>query len=1735
MNVARLLILFFLFACNAEQVKINTGGIFAPVTFSVDNQDASGKTLDFGEHLLTDEPRNIVVKVHNKTQFPYKNLDLLMSAEGDSVPSITFYPTQTGEIKFPGDGGTCQSTLDPGKTCEIRLVFAPREGRVYNETLTLSFHNLVDPETHVAKITMIAGMPASLAFTNDITQYTFGDLIGIAKLPVVERADKPTYTEELEIVNAGGLPAKNLLVNLTQTCASTVTGTCPAGMNGAFTMTNNCPTKLLPGEKCKVNISYTPKNQDPESGPVPELKEINYRSTVNFGYIKDPKNASAALNAYFRSISTNIEARFKVPITTLSFENPIVSGNREGRSFRISNLGYREGEIKSLDFRDSGGALIGSCKAHTTSQYLECKSPANSILPLATFPFSIKDRNDCLTISSESPKYIDVGDGCVFDIFFQPSVTFLNDMNTEFLNLQPEVIFDSRWKGAETIVSNKLFNLSAKSKAAARLVLNSFRYDTATYTAAGNSPWEINLGRLTLQSPNYFKRKLMILTFKNIGSVEARNLSFKDASGRIISVGGTAVDLGAYNPKYYTSAIASESNCTVVAPNDTCSVTMMFAPIGMDTNEMEDANMFDATGADGKRYKGFQVTYTSGAQYTDVNRESDPDYPPQTVETRLKAQLIRKGMLMQLSDDPRNVTNIGASVNVAGDTIITHLYVQNIGTGPVPYFRLMNPPADIVMNYNVKILPTSHPVSLGAQYDCLAIGDEDFTYTVPSSATPESRAGNFSSLPKEESCVYTLQLKTTERWRYHNYQTQTFGLPTATNLEEGLRFFSRDSEAAGGNALWEFGFGGSGNLSYQDISIKYFDGDGSDPAATSSYGNQFILPNYTSRAVQVWGAKLIPHSFNPFLSATLYRPGFTYPTLSSTQPTLVVPETWFYGTGQNFNYVLNDAAQSSPFIQGDDSRSFVPSLAGFGNRANYDYIYYLGSFPQGSGAFNFNLGLRNFGNFPAKLLSYYVTPDPAFTVNSIPTTFPLTIPSNNDVTPLNFTFNPANENEHWMELDYEYEPGRKTAPLVYKSSTVASNVGTVGREKIRQKILVIAHVMQTGTHPQASLSVEDYEVVQNEGAPPTETIGTPYNVPVSWNTFTAPSSLVFDTIKLTNTPTTNDVYAKKRLTITNNSTVPMYGLRALYRPDVASSGSKGVPASFTTVSSETTCTSGINLNPGSSCRITLKYQPTAGDTTDNFILTMLYSAGSGRFLMQNTGITLFPRSPGQVVVAGRTTETINYKVSPTSSTTTRSSYPLTFGTTTLNVVPKTFSFDATSSTFQKLQLVNSQTTKASLLLAYQKYLSANSLRGYSPTNIPPTSVVPTAGEYRTFGGYDYAMIYIAKYADGSTRHSIEASRGCFFGDDENNSAVPAHQKGFHSTSATPCFIIVVFSANFEYLLKAILINNGDDMRGTAAELWYYSVNRSSTASIWVHVKGTINPDVSISSGSYANVKAFDNKTASFSVPKFTANNTAVGDIIGIRVLLSSSPTGLNNPYATTLTTYFDIRPYDPFSTQFANFISGLSNSQFFYFRAVAIRKDTRFVDGTPKRFVGLNPGEYLSLATNLATPLKVLVPPLNHFYFHDQKMVVDKSLTGGVLNEPYSTSSNRCVNRTKLLVKDPSNLYYSYQLIRKTTWDLLLANPSATSYSNMTQIAHWLNEATVSIDTRCSGLPGFLAGQSSQMLDSSSVFYIRNSSNPSANVNQGIGGVPGTTVSNYQSYVDGTIGFASARCMVVLP
>ncbi|MFA5584705.1 MAG: hypothetical protein WDA09_10875, partial [Bacteriovoracaceae bacterium] len=861
--------------------------------------------------------------------------------------------------------------LAPKTSCTIIIQINPREERQFNEIVKLSYKQFVELEEHQATISFLAGMPAALAFTNDQTQYSFGVPAGPSSNPVVERADDRVYEETITIKNVGGLSAQNINLTFPEFCASTLTSVCPPGMLGAYRMEHNCPTTLAPQETCDATVYYLPLNKNPESGSPPDdILEINYRGTLTATYQTDSTGRTAALNAYFNSFSTDIQAEFATTNKIISFDQEVISGNRESRFITIRNVGYRSGYLNSISIHDQSDVLIADCYRQDGSQFLNCVDTSLNPVPLSTLPFTVRDVHSCLS-SPTSPVEIQVEQSCRFDIFFQPSVTFLTPKPSEFLGLNVHATYDALWKNETRIIKTRLSLLSAKSISAAQIVVDRIIYDgEEVYKYEDGLPSFGDLKKLPLQAEGFTVAKNILITFKNIGETRATSISLKDGSNRPIPIGGTNVQLGAKSPYYYTNVITSATNCTVIEPTGQCSISMNFTPVGMPGGAAEeDLNMFDSVDSLLRKIKSFILSYNSGALYTDANIDGPPDYPLQNSEAQITAELLRKGLLMELADDSRNITNFsGASAN---DEVYTYLYLRNIGTGSLSYIQALNPPGPNAQyqSQTWSLVPTSDPQSLGADYDCLDIVDTNLTSPTNPTVDPSTRTGLFQELETTKSCVYTVRIKAPATDRHKNANTCS---STTLASDEAQRLYVKDLSNT--NELWELCKNRT-NKRWPNIRFRYFDGDQEDATPDHpDFGNSYITKAHELNFNGAWSRKLNFYHYTPFLTATVYRHSFILPDLMTGEPDQsqqVIPEAWFHGPASLYYTSEHQASISAyPFSRGGFSRTFAQTLNFWNLRDDYDYIYYLGSFPKGSGNVDFAPNMKNDGSHSLVIRAY---------------------------------------------------------------------------------------------------------------------------------------------------------------------------------------------------------------------------------------------------------------------------------------------------------------------------------------------------------------------------------------------------------------------------------------------------------------------------------------------------------------------------------------------------------------------------------------------------------------------------------------------------------------------------------------------------------------------------------------------------------------------------------------------
>jgi len=526
LNVSFILGVLLLVSCNQQtsDVKINTTGIFVPITFGIDDEDASGKFLNKGEWVTSDGPKTMTIKVQNNTFFPYSDIDIEMRATNPELnTSLRFKPNNEGDTKFPGLGGTCQRSLGPGLTCTIVVEFMPLSDGFYEELIQLNFKNWVEDETHLATLSFISGEPAELIFDGTPSKIPFGTRIGSNY--IIERTISKTYDLKdpmfstmvpkghIEVKNVGGLTARDILIEFNHKCSDTFGSICvddpTYGKAFNYKLTPaNCGVSLKPGEVCKIELFYQPKNTSETSLPT-QFERVKYEGTLALRYTRRPDGQRQTLGLTMESISSKIEG-FLASNASIDLSNSgagVIQGNELAKKIRIENIGFSKVRFKKIILTKSqmsgtGNEVWAICeRVSTISKFLHCYKPNSNILypnlinqyelanlvahrtqvtgPGATsyeaLPFVVEDLgqgapNDpgCFFPEGGGQKapLIEISGGCFLNVIFKPSaktfflentdptsLTSLDaaDSNYSVFNksIKAFVLYDSQWKYGE--------------------------------------------------------------------------------------------------------------------------------------------------------------------------------------------------------------------------------------------------------------------------------------------------------------------------------------------------------------------------------------------------------------------------------------------------------------------------------------------------------------------------------------------------------------------------------------------------------------------------------------------------------------------------------------------------------------------------------------------------------------------------------------------------------------------------------------------------------------------------------------------------------------------------------------------------------------------------------------------------------------------------------------------------------------------------------------------------------------------------------------------------------------------------------------------------------------------------------------------------------------------------------------------------------------------------------------
>jgi len=140
---------------------------------------------------------------------------------------------------YPGTGGDCASTLNPGNTCVIAVEYAPTIPGNHTTTIDLSYNDGVTPQNSTRDLAGIGVAPANLTIT-EADPFNYGTLAVGASLSHV-----------FTIANGGGFSA-TAVVEVGLALPFQFTGGSFPGLGG------NCASTIAPGASCSVEIEYAP-------------------------------------------------------------------------------------------------------------------------------------------------------------------------------------------------------------------------------------------------------------------------------------------------------------------------------------------------------------------------------------------------------------------------------------------------------------------------------------------------------------------------------------------------------------------------------------------------------------------------------------------------------------------------------------------------------------------------------------------------------------------------------------------------------------------------------------------------------------------------------------------------------------------------------------------------------------------------------------------------------------------------------------------------------------------------------------------------------------------------------------------------------------------------------------------------------------------------------------------------------------------------------------------------------------------------------------------------------------------------------------------------------------------------------------------------------------------------------------------------------------------------------------
>ena len=1562
-----------------NEVKILSPGVTAPATLTV----VGGE--DKGEFLVGSSPVNFQLKVKNNSTASLTDLNLVIDPL--ATAAMKFTPDEEGVSQSPGFGGSCESTLDIGQECIYVVEYKPTFSGELTQDFTFTYKNLIDSRVSYAQMKLLAGEAASLIYEDEIINYDLG---------VQERTNRFPIITPLKITNVGGLTARDLIFSKADNTVSR-----------PFKVTsNNCPLELKKGESCDLVVEFNSENYGPlgQDGDV----DLVYTSNIRYDYIREPSGGLGAITGYFAINSTKIEGNMESTGLTNLVYDKLTVGNKEIKTVKIINNGFKESIIHYIDVYDDANVLFARCSKFGGDNNLVCQDPSDTgvsgtNLTLAQFPVKIKDNFGCLInytdkdYTRDADGFLSIpglrvvggrtvslpGEPCLFDITFWPSVSYLNGGN--FNGYQIKVVYDSTWKNTRDM-KNEVYGTESNFtfgtmewKSAALLDVKSFIYGSNLYsdidpnTADNNFLYD--LGRIALISDPLYKQPLEV-TFKNDAQTVAEIISVKDGGGYEFT--NVAVDIN----DYYKNGFYV--NCTNLSElGGECFIEMNVAPVASSNPNStlaeaeENNNMFDIINGYPEQYKQFIVEYKDGALYEDdgslrANR---------TLTVNIRSLLVRKGFLVY--EDNSLQQGLGQQY-MTGDVLYYFFNLKNAGTGGIPYISTID-------GYTFEKPTTGDDKFIfeyvdrpglagenGADLDCY-----DFLThkEVPPGVTPPPNTNAPPVLGAGQTCSLAVKIS----MRQNDVRPFTdYDISDASIQEWDRPFWSEINNTI---AAWE-----PDTLNKDDrnksVTFSYYDGDGIADTANGynpdllGYGNYYPISNNNNGLYDIGVntkryARLVPRRPYPPLNAVLCRNELILPEApplpqewGGSRAGATISERCFNYWDDNFN----EQASKSNLV-----RTKIKS-----EEDNYDYVYYAGTWKTG-GSYNLSFRLeKEEGIFPSSALNLVSN---SYTGDIYTIGFDSALDSLFNDSTLNFTFTPTTDGTFHTILTLTYE--NDGLNLIDEANLTYEN-----REN-KFKIKIRADSVSNVGEP--TLTVQDYIVTYD---PISETVddttedGAPYPVNTYLYNVNPSEVLVFRAIR------EGAVFDKKKFIFTNNESNPMNDFKFNLRQGGVFTTGYGNTISGSGISISSNNCTGVDLYTGDSCEVIILFNAGAFEADSrNIELDISYQMTTETYYQENAALRFEARDPAVLEVQGITDENID----DPGGGVIQDSYPINLGFYNQgHPVVNQYPYQ----TFSKfnVEIVNTSNEKASFLKQWEDQ--------------NPGVPLPSGQT-------------IEIYNNAGKR--VEATRACFYGDDEFDANVDPDTKGFNDSTVGECRMNFSIDLNETYFGKEI------DMGQESLNLFFYNNERASSDYIPFHFKGFVEPDKSNQDDKdIFNVVAEEDGTLSFEWGTGFPDNTSWGDLKRYRIFYSRAQQPLDNIFSTSL-------PYvDTTGSETNITIPNLQSSSYYYLKVAAIRE--------------INNKEFIS---NMRMSRKtVILPPQNFFYDYLSQALISKEI-----GDAYGTKDeveSFCSQETLLIHRNGANVNRQLQLINSSIYQVIEEDVGNSNYT-LKAIPHWMADSPVNI------------------------------------------------------------------------